>query len=71
MNPVSGDFSAGADGLLIRNGELAEPVREFTIASTIQRMLATSSPWAATSSGSPMSAVGVSLAVADVTVSGE
>lgn len=39
VNAVSGDFSAGAEGLRIRNGELAEPVREMTIASTIQRML--------------------------------
>lgn len=39
VNPVSGDFSVGADGLMIRDGELAEPVRELTIASTIQRLL--------------------------------
>jgi PmbA protein len=39
VNPVSGDFSVGAAGLMIRNGELAEPVREITISSTIQRML--------------------------------
>ncbi len=39
VNPVSGDFSTGAEGLRIRGGELAEPVREFTIASTLQRML--------------------------------
>ena len=38
-NPVSGDFSAGANGLMVRNGTLAEPVREVTIASTLQRML--------------------------------
>ena len=39
VNPVSGDFSVGAEGMLIKGGELAGPVREFTIASTIQRML--------------------------------
>src|SRR5204863_8733184 len=39
VNPVSGDFSVGAEGLLIRRGELAEPVREMTIASTLQRLL--------------------------------
>ena len=38
-NPVSGDFSVGADGLMVRNGVFAEPVREVTIASTLQRML--------------------------------
>lgn len=39
VNAVSGDFSVGADGLMIRNGALAEPIREVTLASTIQRML--------------------------------
>jgi PmbA protein len=39
VNPVSGDFSVGSDGLLIRDGALAEPVRELTIASTLQRLL--------------------------------
>ena len=39
VNPVSGDFSVGADGLLISGGELAAPVREMTIASTLQRLL--------------------------------
>ena len=38
-NPISGDFSVGADGLMVRDGEFAEPVREVTIASTLQRML--------------------------------
>ena len=39
VNPVSGDFSVGAEGLMIRGGVLAEPVREVTVASTLQRML--------------------------------
>ena len=39
VNPVSGDFSVGADGLLITNGVLGAPVREMTIASTLQRLL--------------------------------
>jgi PmbA protein len=39
VNPVSGDFSVGAEGLMIRGGALAEPVREVTIASTLQRLL--------------------------------
>ena len=38
-SPVTGDFSVGADGLMIRDGALAEPVREVTVASTFQRML--------------------------------
>ena len=39
VNPVSGDFSTGAEGLRITGGEPAEPLKEFTIASTIQRLL--------------------------------
>jgi PmbA protein len=39
VNPVSGTFSVGASGRLIRDGELAEPVRELTIASDLVSML--------------------------------
>jgi PmbA protein len=39
VNPVSGVFSVGASGRAIRNGELAEPLREFTIASDLVSML--------------------------------
>jgi PmbA protein len=39
VNPVSGDFSVGVEGRMIRNGEVAEPVAECTIASTLQRLL--------------------------------
>ena len=39
VNPISGDFSVGMTGRVVRNGALAEPIREATIASTIQRML--------------------------------
>lgn len=39
VNPVSGDFSVGAEGLMIRHGAVAEPVREVTLASTLQRLL--------------------------------
>jgi PmbA protein len=39
VNPVTGVFSVGASGRAIRNGELAEPVREFTIAGDLVSML--------------------------------
>lgn len=39
VNSISGDFSVGAEGLMIRHGEICEPVREVTIASTLQRLL--------------------------------
>jgi PmbA protein len=39
VNPISGTFSVGATGRLIEGGELAEPVREMTIASDLVSML--------------------------------
>jgi PmbA protein len=39
VNPVTGVFSVGASGRVIRGGELAEPVREFTIAGELLAML--------------------------------
>lgn len=39
VNPVSGVFSVGASGRAISGGELAEPLREFTIASDLVSML--------------------------------
>jgi PmbA protein len=40
VNPVTGVFSVGASGRVIRDGALAEPVREFTIAGELGTMLA-------------------------------
>lgn len=40
VNTVTGDYSRGAVGLWIRDGELAFPVSEVTIAGTLQEMLA-------------------------------
>jgi PmbA protein len=39
VNTVTGDYSRGAVGLWIENGELSYPVSEVTIASTLQEML--------------------------------
>jgi len=39
VNPVTGVFSVGASGRAIRDAELAEPVREFTIAGDLVSML--------------------------------
>ncbi len=39
VDRISGDFSVGAEGLMIRSGALAEPVKECTVASTLLRML--------------------------------
>ena len=70
VNAVSGDFSTGASGLMIRNGVTAEPVREFTIASTLQRMLLDIVEIGADIEWLPMRATGVSLVISDVMLSG-
>lgn len=70
VNPVSGDFSTGAAGLLIRGGALAAPVREFTIASTLQRMLLDVAEVGGDVEWLPMRAAGVSLVIHDLTLSG-
>src|SRR3546814_2169473 len=33
VNPVTGDYSRGASGFVIRDGQIAEPVAEFTVRS--------------------------------------
>lgn len=38
VNTVTGDYSRGAGGLLIENGQLTVPVAEVTVASTLQHM---------------------------------
>ena len=70
VNPISGDFSTGASGMLIRNGAVAEPVREFTIASTLQRMLLDVAAIGGDVDWLPMRAAGMSLVIRDVTMSG-
>ncbi|HET6964276.1 MAG TPA: TldD/PmbA family protein [Acidimicrobiales bacterium] len=71
VNPVSGDFSVGAEGVLIKDGALAGPVREFTIASTIQRMLGGVVAVGSDLERLPSSASGLTLAIADISMSGE
>ena len=70
VNAVSGDFSTGAEGLRISGGALGEPLREFTIASTLQRILQDVDAVGADVEWLPMRATGLSLVVRDVTVSG-
>jgi PmbA protein len=70
VNPISGDFSTGAEGLRIKAGELGEPLREFTIASTLQKMLKDIVAIGNDLEFLPMSAAGVSVVIRDVTLSG-
>ena len=70
VNAISGDFSVGVNGLMIRNGEVAEPIREATIASTIQKMLTDIVAVGADTEWQPGGSGPVSLAIADVAMSG-
>lgn len=70
VNAISGDFSAGASGLSISGGQVGGPIREFTIASTLQRMLHDVVEVGNDVDWLPMRAAGVSLVIRDVTLSG-
>jgi len=70
VNPISGDFSVGAEGLMIRDGRLAEPVREITVASTLQRMLQSLVAVGADLEWLPGIAAGQTLAIGDMQLSG-
>jgi PmbA protein len=69
-NPISGDFSVGVEGLLFRDGAPAEPVREATIASTLQRMLLDLVAVGGDLEWLPGGAAGMTLVIADVQLSG-
>jgi PmbA protein len=71
VNPVSGDFSVGAEGLMIRGGALAEPVREVTVASSLQRMLQSVVAIGSDLRWLPGVAAGQTLAIADMQLSGD
>jgi len=70
VNPTSGDFSVGADGLLITGGELGGPVREITVASTIQRMLSDIAEVGGDAEWLPGGDFLASLVIPDVSMSG-
>ncbi|MBA3287829.1 MAG: TldD/PmbA family protein [Acidimicrobiia bacterium] len=70
VNAVSGDFSTGASGMLITNREIGAPVRELTIASTLQRMLLDVVEVGGDVDWLPMRAAGVSLVISGVMMSG-
>jgi PmbA protein len=70
VNPISGDFSTGASGMTIVNGKVGAPIREFTIGSTLQRMLQDIVAVGNDVDWLPMRAAGLSLVINDVTISG-
>ncbi|HTV11379.1 MAG TPA: TldD/PmbA family protein [Acidimicrobiales bacterium] len=70
VNPISGDFSVGVEGLLFDGGALAAPVREVTIASSIQRMLLGVAAIGADLQWLPSAAAGMTLAISEMSMSG-
>jgi PmbA protein len=70
VNPVSGDFSVGVEGLMVRNGALAEPVREATVASTLQRLLLDVSAVGGEREWTPGGTGAAALVIPGVTLSG-
>ncbi len=44
INGLTGDYSRGAAGFMIRNGQIAEPVAEFTIAGNLKDMFLNLTP---------------------------
>ncbi len=70
VSPVSGDFSVGAEGFIVRDGKLAEPFREATVASTLQKMLSNVVAIGSDVEWLPGIAAGQSLAIAEMSLSG-
>ena len=69
-NATSGDFSVGVEGLMVRDGVLAEPVREATVASTLEGLLAGVVAVGSDLEWLPGGAAGCTLVIGDVTLSG-
>lgn len=70
VNPISGDFSVGATGWLVEDGQRGAPIREFTIASTIQRMLKSIVAIGNDLEWLPGAVAGITIAIGDMSLSG-
>ena len=44
LNPITGDYSRGASGYWVENGEVKYPVNECTLAGNLKEMLKTIIP---------------------------
>ena len=69
INPTTGDYSRGASGFWVENGEIAYPVNELTIAGNLHQMLASIRP--ANDARHWTSRVVPSLLVEGLTVAGD
>nr|WP_319248681.1 TldD/PmbA family protein [uncultured Celeribacter sp.] len=69
INPTTGDYSRGASGFWVENGEIAYPVNECTIAGNLRDMLGTLIP--ANDARQHLSRVVPSLLVEGMTLAGD
>ncbi|MEK6216183.1 MAG: TldD/PmbA family protein [Boseongicola sp.] len=69
INPTTGDYSRGASGFWVENGEITYPVNECTIAGNLHQMLASIRP--ANDARHHLSLVVPSLLVEGLTIAGE
>jgi len=69
INPNTGDYSRGASGFWVENGEITYPVNECTVAGNLKDMLLTLTP--ANDARSHLSRVIPSLLVEGLTLAGE
>lgn len=70
VNPVSGDFSVGVEGRMIRDGQLAEPIGECTAGSTLQRLLLDITAIGSDVTHLPNGVSAPSMVISDVMLSG-
>ena len=68
INPNTGDYSRGATGFWVENGEIVYPVNECTIAGNLKDMLKTLTP--ANDARLHLSSVVPSLRVEGLTLAG-
>jgi PmbA protein len=68
INPNTGDYSRGAAGFWVENGEIAYPVNECTVAGNLREMLLTIQP--ANDGRTHLSRVVPSLLVEGLTLAG-
>ncbi len=69
INPTTGDYSRGASGFWVENGQIAYPVNECTIAGNLRDMLLRIIP--ANDARAHLSHVVPSLLVEGLTLAGE
>jgi PmbA protein len=69
INPTTGDYSRGASGFWVENGQIAYPVNECTIAGNLHQMLSGITP--ANDARTYLSRIVPSLLVEGLTIAGE